>query len=222
MSLLSESFAITVKDIRSELRTRYNLIAIVLFVVTSVTTVVFSIGDEKFTPELSAGLLWILLIFGSMTGLARCFVVEEERGTRILLQISSRSLSVYYGKLFFNIIIGIFLNGITFLLFLLFLPIEISSWWYALLSMSASILGLASASTIIAAIIAQAQGRAILFPVLMFPILLPIILVGLETSVIMFSATFLDPQYNMVIVELSYAVILITVSTFLFDYVWTE
>ncbi|MBN8573491.1 MAG: heme exporter protein CcmB [Candidatus Kapaibacterium sp.] len=222
MSLISESLAITLKDIRSELRTRYNLIAIVLFVVTSVTTVVFSIGDETFTPELSAGLLWILLVFGSMTGLARCFVVEEERATRLFLQVSSRSISVYYGKLIFNMIVGVFLNGITFLLFLLFLPIEISSGWYALLSMSSSIIGLASASTIVAAIIAQAQGKAILFPVLMFPIMLPIVLVGLETSVIMFSAKFIEPEYNMIVVELSYSIILITVSTFLFDYVWSE
>lgn len=222
MSLFSESIAITAKDIRSEMRTRYNIIAILLFVITSVTTVVFSIGEETFTPELSAGLLWVLLIFGSMTGLSRCFVTEEERGTRLLLMISSQSLAVYFGKLLFNIVLGFIVNTLTLSLFLLFLPVTISSMWYALLSMIASILGLASSSTIIAAIIAQAQGRAILFPVLVFPIILPIILVGLESSVLMFSASLTNPNYNMLLVELSYSIILITVSTFLFDFVWKE
>ena len=204
------------------MRTRYNIIAILLFVITSVTTVVFSIGEETFTPELSAGLLWVLLIFGSMTGLSRCFVTEEERGTRLLLMISSQSLAVYFGKLLFNIVLGFIVNTLTLSLFLLFLPVTISSMWYALLSMIASILGLASSSTIIAAIIAQAQGRAILFPVLVFPIILPIILVGLESSVLMFSASLTNPNYNMLLVELSYSIILITVSTFLFDFVWKE
>lgn len=222
MSLFTESIAVTAKDIRSEMRTRYNIIAILLFVITSVTTVVFSIGEETFTPELSAGLLWVLLIFGSMTGLSRCFVTEEERGTRLLLLTSSHSLAVYFGKLLFNIVLGFILNGLTISLFLLFLPVTISSWWYALVSMVASILGLASSSTIIAAIIAQAQGRAILFPVLAFPIILPIILVGLESSILMFSASLTNPNYNILLVELSYSVILITVSTFLFDFVWIE
>jgi heme exporter protein B len=43
-------------------------------------------------------------------------------------------------------------------------------------------LGLAIASTLLAAIVAQAQGRAALFPILAFPLLLPLLLLAVELT----------------------------------------
>lgn len=222
MSLLSESIEIAKKDIRSEIRTRYNIIAIALFIVTSVTTIMFSIGDERLTPEISAGLLWILMLFGSMTGLSRCFVSEEERGTRLLLQLTTRPLAVYFGKLLYNFFLGIFLNTIAILLFLIFTSVVINSVLYLIVCALLATIGLASASTIISAIISQANGRGVLFPVLVFPILLPVIFAGIEMTIEVFAKSTQELHTDMMLVSCSYSIILITVSSMLFEFVWGE
>ncbi len=222
MSLLLESIEIAKKDIRSEIRTRYNIIAIALFIVTSVTTIVFSIGDESLTPEISAGLLWILMLFGSMTGLSRCFVSEEERGTRLLLQLTTRPLAVFFGKLLYNFLLGTFLNSIAIILFMLFTASDINSILYLVTAALLATIGLSSASTIISAIISQANGRGVLFPVLVFPILLPVIFSGIEMTVDVFAKTVQQFNTDMVLVSVSYSIILITISSMLFEFVWGE
>ena len=112
--------AIFLKDVRSEFRTRYGISTITLFILTSVTMLVFSAGTEKMSDALYAGLLWVIMFFSSMTGLSKGFVREEERQTSMLLKITSKPGSVYFGKLIYNIIFSLTLNTLAVLLFFLF------------------------------------------------------------------------------------------------------
>jgi len=75
---LNEAVAIWFRDLRSEFRTRYALNAILMFAVTTLIAVSFSIGsfriEESERPFLYAVLLWIILTFSALSGLARSFV----------------------------------------------------------------------------------------------------------------------------------------------------
>jgi heme exporter protein B len=51
-----------------------------------------------------------------------------------------------------------------------------------LLALAAGGFGLGVGSTLLAAIVAQAQGRGALFPILAFPILLPLLLLAVELT----------------------------------------
>jgi ABC-type transport system involved in cytochrome c biogenesis permease component len=53
-------------------------------------------AGEKIEKYIASALLWIVLFFGSMTGLSRTFVMEEERCTSLLLKISSRPIEVFF------------------------------------------------------------------------------------------------------------------------------
>ena len=79
--------AILRKDIHSELRTRYAISALVMFVVTTIAVLLFALGQEDAPAEVLAGTLWIVIFFGAMSGLSRTFVMEEERGTSMTLQL---------------------------------------------------------------------------------------------------------------------------------------
>ncbi len=79
--------AILRKDIQSELRTRYAISALVMFVVTTIAVLLFALGQEDAPAEVLAGTLWIVIFFGAMSGLSRTFVMEEERGTSMTLQL---------------------------------------------------------------------------------------------------------------------------------------
>jgi len=104
---LNEAVAIWLRDLRSEFRTRYALNAILMFAVTTLIAVSFSIGsfriEEAERPFLYSVLLWIILTFSALSGLARSFVKEEEAGTIDVLKLSARPQAVLLGKLLFNL-----------------------------------------------------------------------------------------------------------------------
>ena len=220
---IKKFLAVFMKDIRSEFRTRYSISAITLFILTTIVMIAFSITSTKVNAELTAGLLWVILFFGAMTGLSKSFVSEEERQTSFLLKITSNSASVYFGKLFFNIVLCLTLNIVSVMLFFLFIGyVGISSFGVFAMSILLGSLGIASGTTIISAIIARANTKGALFPVLSFPILLPLIILGIELTKASFEGvSFANAQNNLMLI-IAYCGILITVSYLFFDYVWED
>jgi heme exporter protein B len=83
-------------------------------------------------------------------------------------------------------------------------------------------LGLASAATILAAIIAKANNRGTLYPVLSVPILLPLMLTVINaTRLAVEGAPLLDAVSEFQVL-VSYTVVMVTVSYLVFDYIWKE
>ena len=130
---LREAIAIWVRDLRGEFRTRYAVNAIVLFAVTSLIAVSFSIGsyriDEAERPFLYAVLLWIILMFSALSGLSRSFVKEQESRTMEILKLSARPQAVFLGKLLFNLTVIGALELIIVPAFIVLMKYEIQSPW---------------------------------------------------------------------------------------------
>ena len=87
MSFSTATYALVEKDVKSELRTRYALNALLMFVVTAVSTILFALRSDNPSVELLAGMFWVVIFFTAMSGLSRIFVSEEERGTVLVLQL---------------------------------------------------------------------------------------------------------------------------------------
>lgn len=223
MSIFKQSLAVAGKELASEFRTRYSVSAVLLFILTTVAMVVFSSSSEKLSSNMSAGILWIIMFFGSMTGLAKSFVSEEERGTSLLLKVNSSSASVYFGKLIFNVLLSIGLNYFAVILLFIFMDnITVELFGDFILVIFLGSIGMAAATTIISALIAKANSKSALFPILSFPILLPLIIIGIESTQYTFDTSLnleLIKNYMMMI---SYCGILTVASFFLFDIVWSD
>ncbi|MFC2129823.1 heme exporter protein CcmB [Bacteroidota bacterium] len=215
--------AVFLKDLKSEFRTRYGISAISLFILTSITMLVFSTGQEKMTAALHSGLLWVIMFFSSMTGLSKGFVREEERQTSLLLKIASRPGAIYFGKLFYNILFSITLNLLAVILFLLFFgSIAIEAPFAFVIIILLGSLGIGSATTIISAIISKAGIKNSLFTVLSFPILLPLIMVVIEGTTMSFEGVEISQLTNSFQILLAYSGVLIPVSYIVFDMIWED
>src|SRR5690606_6066020 len=117
-------------------------------------------------------------------GLSKTFVSEEERGTSLYLKLIAGSASIYFGKLIFNILLRIALNLAAVILFFMFVGnIELKSPLVFIFSIFMVSIAIAAATTIISALIAKANSKNALFPVLSFPIILPVIILGIQTTV---------------------------------------
>ncbi len=223
MNTFNKSIAVFRKEIAMEFRSRIALSALFLFMVITISTIAFTTAGEKIEKYIASALLWIVLFFGSMTGLSRTFVMEEERGTSLLLKLSSRPIEVFFGKLLFTMTLSMSLSILGAGLFLFFLPSLIigNMMLYCIMVIILSVC-MASAITAIAAIISKANGKGALFPVLSFPVLLPPALLGIEALSMAIHGANISEAGSTIIVLLSYAGIMISVSSLLFEFIWNE
>ncbi len=216
-------YALFKKDFHSELRTRYAINSLAMFIIVAISVILFSIGSETITGSLTAGLFWVVIFFTAMSGLARAFVSEEERGTSLTLQLIASPSTVFSGKLLFNLILVFCMNFIVAILYsALFEKFLISNFFLFVLTFIFGNIGLAVSSTIIAAIIAKAGAKGTLYPVLSFPILLPLILTCVQLTLFSFDGiSFEEARFELAIV-VGYDVIMFAASYMLFDFIWKD
>lgn len=219
----NKAYALFKKDFSSEIRTRYAINSLAMFIIVAISVILFSIGNEQIDKNLTGGLFWVVIFFTAMSGLARAFVSEEERGTALTLQLIAAPSTVFSGKLIFNLILVFSLNIIITILYaVLFSEFVIQNFILFALTFVLGNIGLAVSSTIIAAIIAKAGAKGTLYPVLSFPILLPLILTCVQLTLFSFEgASFDEAKFELAII-LGYDVIMLTASYMLFDFIWKD
>lgn len=218
-----KSYSLFKKDWQSELRTRYAINALAMFILVTISVILFSIGQEKISTHLTGGLLWVVIFFSAMSGLSRAFVSEEERGTTLTLHLIAKPSTIFSGKLFFNIILVYLMNlSIVILYSLLFDSFSIQNILLFFFATVFGSLGIAVSSTIIAAIISKASAKGTLYPVLAFPILLPLILILLELTKFAIDGKSISASFVELAFLICYDIVMLAASYMLFDFIWKD
>lgn len=220
---MKQAIALFHKDLSSEIRTRYAINSLLMFIIVTISVILYAIGQEKISDYLTGGLLWVIVFFTAMSGLSRTFVSEEERGTVMALQLSATPDTVLSGKFLFNLVLMFSMNIIILVLYsLLFEAFVLKNLSLFLAAYLLGNIGIASASTVIAAIISKAGSKGTLYPVLAFPILLPLMLTLIETTKMSMDGTPFDESLVELAVLGSYNVVMIAASYLLFDIIWKD
>lgn len=217
--------AVFQKDVQVELRTRHAVGAVLLFAVTTLVAVSGAVSATLVKSDVKAALLWIVLLFAALSGLSRVFVREEEAGTAPALRLAAPATAVYAGKWLFNAALTLAVEAAGVPLFLVVLPPAAVN--YPLLAgvLLLGGLGLSSAATFVAALIASASsGKSALFFIVAFPVLMPALLLAVQATVGAFGAVpFLTDRAVHALGFLgAYAVIMTTASFLLFGTVWHD
>jgi heme exporter protein B len=216
------TWAILEKDVRIELRMRYAFNALLMFVLSSLLLILFSVGQEPLSARVQSALLWIVVLFSAAVGLGRAFVSEEEGGTVLLLRVNAAASMVFAGKLLFNFALVLVLNGVAFFVFVLLLGLEVRLPGLLALTFLLGAAGLAGSTTLLAAIIARTSNRATLLPVLLFPVLVPLLLSSVGATRIALAggswALATDELWTLT----GYAGAVTTAGFLLFEYVWHD
>ena len=222
MSWLPGALAVLEKDVRLELRTRYAINTLLLFVISALLVVAIAVKNEPLSPSLRSVLLWVVILFSAIAGLSHAFVSEEERGTVLLLQLNAKPSSVLAGKLLFNLMLTFALNTVAALAFWVVIGFQEVDSATLIVILALGALGLSGATTLLSAIIAKAVNRGPLFAVLSFPILVPLLLSVVNGTRSAIEGAGLDTVTSEVFTLIGYAGVLITASTLLFDYIWKD
>jgi heme exporter protein B len=223
--LLTATWAVFAKDIRSELRTRYALNALLIFAASTAVAVSFAVPQlglqrgREFIAIQSA-LLWVALLFAALNGLSRSFVQEEERRTAMALRLAAPPLGVYLGKLLFNLVLLAVLDTITTALFLIFLRVDIGNAGLFVAVLAVGSLSLTTTTTLLAAIIARANFKSGLFAVLAFPLIVPLLVVAIQGTTLALGGAAWSEGLPLLQFLLAYAVATFVASLMLFRAVW--
>lgn len=209
------------KELLTEFRTRYAIGTLAMFALITLASVSMAIGSMALSAKLLAILLWIILFFSAMAGMSRVFIQEQETGTIHTLKIYGHAQIILFGKLIYNILL---LNSLAIgllPLFVISLNVDIASLGYLVIILLLGNTGMATISTLTAALVVNTQSKGSLFTVLTFPILLPLFLIVIQLTEMAIERSIFTGGNQLLFVG-AYDMILIGVSSILFDYIWYD
>ncbi len=219
--MLRAVFIHIVKDARIEFRSRFALNMVLAFAAITTLSVSLSSGGIVFPPAVHGVLLWVIIFFSAMSGLAHLFTREEEEGTALFLRINSRAAVVYTAKLVFNTAVLLVVGLVVTPLYLFFLGVGVASPLFFAAIVACGCLAVAASTTLLAAITAKSGGRGSLLTILSFPIALPVLWVCIKgTTAAMVSAG--GGGASNLVFLLAFSGAMTAVSYMLFEHIWVE
>jgi len=173
------AWSVVWKDLLVERRSKETLNALAFFSLLLLFVFQFSLGPDR--ERLAAalpGLLWLGFVLAGLLGLGRTFVLERENDCweGLILAPGDKS-AIYVGKLAANVTLMLVVEGLILLLFAVFFNVDLAPALAGLaLVMILGTVGLAAVGTLFAAMTAQVRARELLFPVLLLPVQVPVLL----------------------------------------------
>jgi heme exporter protein B len=217
--------AVLRKDLRIEFRTRYGVSAVIMFLLITVAVILYSTPGEQLQPSILSAFLWIALFFGAMTGLARSFVSEEERGTSLILRLYASGESVFIGKLIYNLglMIALAISALLFFQFFFTRDFHIRDWPIFALQLFLGAVGIAAVSTILSALISRASQKGALLPIVALPILMPLVIATTDAMRITLEVpSAWAGARGDILILISFDIAMVLVSYVLFGVIWKD
>jgi heme exporter protein B len=222
MNTFRQMGTILMKDIRSELRSRYALNAILAFVGSSLLLMLFALHVDQLEAGPQSGILWIIILFAALLSLSRSFVSETEQNTFSFLRLHATASAVYGGKLLYNFIFTFVINIVVFILYLFMLGIVPAAVWQLIIILILGSAGLASIATMLAAVVSQADRKGAVFSILSIPLLFPLILILADATKSAFISSkihlFMENFWAMI----GFAGATIAAGFLLFEFIWED
>ncbi len=207
-----------------EIRRRTSIAAVLFFSAAALTLIAYSITAPPLgaadRARLLSGVLWILLFFSASSGLPRAFVREEESGTALGLRKIGQPEAVLAGKTLFNFLLFSAICLVAAPLLAIFEDWKIERpWGFAAVAALAG-LGMTLVSTFLSAIVSRAGQRDVLFVLIAFPLLIPLLLPAVAASALAASPPEAGPLLPYFQVLLSYDGLAAVGAFVLMRYIW--
>ena len=211
------------KDILLELRTKDVITSVLVFAL--LVGVIFTFAFDP-TPEVIAlvvpGIVWVAFTFAGVLGFNRSFILEKDKGSLegLLLCPVSRDV-IYFGKLAGIFVFMIVMEVILLPLFSVLFNFSLLDPRLFLIAFLAT-LGFAGVGTLFSAIAVNTRSREVMLPVLLLPVAVPVLVAAVEgTAAILNGATW-SQLGRWLQILVSFDVIFLVVSAFVFGAVLEE
>ena len=173
------------KDLLTERRSKESLNALFFFSLLLLFLFQFALGPDRARLQAALpGLLWLGFVLAGLLALGRSFLLERDNDCweGLLLTPGDKS-AIYVGKLAGNVVLMTAVEIVLLVLFTVFYDIDFAGAAGALaVVLALGTVGLAAVGTLFAAMTAQIRTRELLFPVLLLPAQVPILLATVSAT----------------------------------------
>lgn len=177
--LLSEIWILLKKELRIELRQKYAIGGILLYVCSTVFVVYTAFIQVQ--PNVWNVLFWIIVLFASINAVVKSFV--QESGSRALYYYTlTNPTAIIIAKIIYNTCLLFVLEILTWVLFSFVTGDVVKDKAQFLLALSLASIGFSITFTFISAIAAKASNSATLMAILSFPLIIPLLLILIKIS----------------------------------------
>lgn len=183
-SAIAQTAAVLRKELLTEWRQPTRVVGVFFFAFACVLMVAFATPESTLLPRIAGGTLWLSLLLASTRSLDQSYAVEHEHGAMEgLLLWPVEPMAVFYGKALANTLL-LFVVSLSLLPFLFAIyaaemrgdPLQ----FLAVLLLGCA--GLGAPGTLYGLIASQARGSSVLLPLLMFPVVVPALLIGANVT----------------------------------------
>lgn len=218
--LVNEIRNLTGKEIRLELRQKYVINGILLYLVSTIF-VTFLAFEDVVNTETWNSLFWIILLFVAVNGISKSFLQESPMRHIYYYSIASPQ-AVILSKMLYNMLLMLILSVLSFIFFLLLMGNRVVDLPLFLVCLFLGSLGMSAVLTMVAAIASRASNNFSLMAILSFPIILPLLgtLMKVSKNCLVISETPGDLGFIILLLTINGAVVIL--AYLLFPYLWRD
>jgi heme exporter protein B len=217
---MNELRALIGKEIRLELKQRYVINGILLYLVSAIF-VTYLAFEDKITPETWNSLFWIILLFVAVNGISKSFVQESPARHLYYYTITSPQ-KIVMSKIIYNLILMFILSTLSFGFFVLLMGNLVINIALFIITLVLGSLGLASVLTMVAAIASRAGNNFSLMAILSFPIVLPLLITLMKSSGSAMTSGDWSTAGGLLVILLTINIAVIILAYILFPYLWKD
>lgn len=179
MTLRHEVQVLLKKELVTEWRQRYAINGMLLYVVSSVFVAYLSF--HVVNPASWNALFWIIMLFSSVSAIAKSFI-GESRGRMLYYYTIASPQAMILSKMVYNTLLMLVLSLLCLVVYCTLIGNLIQNLWAYTLAAALGSMGLAACFTMVSAIAAKASNSHVLMPILSFPIIIPLLLVTIKVA----------------------------------------
>ncbi|MCB0737779.1 MAG: heme exporter protein CcmB [Bacteroidetes bacterium] len=207
------------KDIKLELREKYALSGILLYVV-STTFVIYS-AFQQVDASTWVSLFWIITLFAALNAASRSFITENPN-TRLYYFLLVGPHEMILSKMLFNGLLLLVLAAISNLVFGILLGFEIEGFNLWILLSALGSLGFGLSFTMISAIASKAKNAGVLMTILGLPIIIPQLMVLIRLSNLAANGGTIAEHWGDLVSLASIDIIALAVALVVFPFLWKD
>ncbi|NND09212.1 MAG: ABC transporter permease [Saprospiraceae bacterium] len=168
------------KDLRLDLRQKFGLGSIFLYVFSAVFIIYLAFGEVDGRTWVT--LFWIIVLFASVNAVLKSFV-QEDASRRLYYYTLSGPYSVVIAKLLYNCVVVLIIIILSLALFSLTTRYPILSSGYFVLALLLGVLGIAANFTFVSSIASHTRQANTMMMVLSLPVIIPLLLPLIRLSI---------------------------------------
>jgi len=209
-----------IKEITFELRQKYAINGILLYVVSTIFISYLSF-KKILNPSVWNALFWIILLFASVNAITKSFV-QETKGRMLYLYTIASPRAVILAKILYNSFLMISLSLACFVFYSLFIGGLVQDITLFLIVLLLGSIGFSSVLTLVSAIASKTNNNFSLMAILSFPIMIPLLMTLIKVSKNAVDGIDWSVSYNYLLVLFLLNVIVFMLSYLLFPYLWKD